>query len=118
MGDAALPELFEQPYDDGMGGVEKGEQIDLSRIGHDCRARWRTGPVQGWQAVQIAVGVLDDGRWYVERIGQIHGRPRAYSTKGAAWQVVRNLMAAEPDADWERVPCYPSEQQLRRSGRG
>lgn len=97
--------------------VEHGEIVDLSRIGHDCRVRWRTGSVQGWQAVQIAVGILDDGRWFVERIGQVHGRPRAYSSKAAAWQVVRNLMAAEAGVEWERVPCYPSVAWQRSSTR-
>jgi hypothetical protein len=107
-------------YDRTVGGqLERGEPIDLSKVGHECRARWRTGSVETWRSVQIAVGVLDDGRWYVERIGQVQGRPRAYSTKTGAWQVVRNLMAVEPDARWERVPCYPSEPLLgwRSAGR-
>jgi hypothetical protein len=115
--DASLPASFEQPYDEAMGrGVERGEPVDLSRISHECRAKWRTGAVGTWRQVQIAVGLLDDGRWYVERIGRIHGRPRVYSTKAAAWAVVRHLIAVEPDARWERVPCYPSEHLLKRPG--
>jgi hypothetical protein len=81
----------------------------LSHLGHECRARWRTGSVETWRSVEIAVGQLDDGRCYVDRIGQVHGRPRAYSTKRVAWAIVKNLMALEPGAQWERVPCYPSE---------
>jgi hypothetical protein len=105
---------LEQSYDDSVGtGVERGEPIDLSRVGHECRAKWRTGAVGTWRQVQVAVGELDDGRWFVERVGQIHGRPRAYSSKAAAWHVARQLMAAQVDAEWERVPCYPSEPLLR-----
>jgi hypothetical protein len=96
-------------YDQGVDGREKGEPVDLSRVGHDCRARWRTGPVGTWRVVEIAVGVLDGGRWYVELVGQVHARPRAYSSKQAAWQVVQNLMATRPGEQWERVPCYPSK---------
>ncbi|HEY3010508.1 MAG TPA: hypothetical protein VGJ63_20930 [Micromonosporaceae bacterium] len=96
-----------------MGGVERGEPVDLSKVGHECRARWRTGTEGTWRQVDIAAGQLDDGRWYVARVGQVHGRPRSYSNKAVAWQIVQQLMAAEPDARWRRVPCYPSEPVLR-----
>jgi hypothetical protein len=91
------------------GGAQKGEPVDLSRVGHDCRARWRAGSVGTWRSVEIAVGLLDGGRWYVQLVGQVHARPRAYPNKQAAWQVVQNLMATRPGEQWERVPCYPSE---------
>jgi hypothetical protein len=84
----------------------RGEPIELHRVRHDCRARWdRPGNRGGPFAAAISVGMLDDGRWYVDVIGQVNHRPRAYPSREHAWTVVRNWMR-HLGGEWERIPCY------------
>lgn len=84
----------------------RGEPFKLHRARHECRARWeRVGYRGGPFAAIIAVGELDDGRWYVDVIGQVHQDPRAYPTKQQAWIVARNWMR-RIGGQWERIPCY------------
>jgi hypothetical protein len=73
--------------------VVRGTPIRLNRGHYECRARWeRVGYRGGPDAATISVGVLTDGGWYVDVIGQANHRPRAYPTKQDAWAVVKNWM--------------------------
>jgi hypothetical protein len=86
--------------------VVRGEPITLKRAKYECRARWeRVGYRGGPHAAIVAVGELDDGRWYVDVIGQANRRPRAYATKHDAWVVVQQWMR-HFGGEWERIPCY------------
>lgn len=43
------------------------ERVDITRIRHAERQRWRAGGEWDEAAPKVAVGELDDGRWYVRR---------------------------------------------------
>jgi hypothetical protein len=55
------------------------ERVDLDRIGHAERQRWRNGDEWDLRATKIAVGELADGRWYVRCYdGPVLPAARAY----------------------------------------
>jgi hypothetical protein len=41
------------------------ERVDLRKVRHAERQRWRSGDEWDRRATKIAVGELPDGRWYV-----------------------------------------------------
>lgn len=69
------------------------ERIDLGRLPHAQRQRWRNGGEWDETAVKIAVGVLSDGRWYVERY-RLGGEQKtlAYGTERLARGTARRWM--------------------------
>jgi len=88
-------------------GVERGEHVDLLRIHHQCKARWRNQRVGGAWEKFIRTGTLEDGRWFVEMISrQPPNGARAYASREAAWDVIKKLMRAHADSTWSRTPCY------------
>jgi len=91
----------------GAEDVERGEHVDLLRIHHQCKARWRNQRTGGAWAKSIRTGTLEDGRWFVELISmQPPNGARAYSSREVAWEVIKNLMRAHADSIWSRTPCY------------
>ena len=86
--------------------------VSLTRVGHECRARWilvYRGDRGGGQ-MSVSVGELDDGRWFLDPHGGGSDRCRAYPTKQAVWAAARVWMGermAELGGRWESVPCYP-----------
>lgn len=69
-----------------MGVVER---IDLRKVRHAERQRWRCGDEWDRKATKIAVGTLPGGRWYVRCYDGLKAgaRPlaRVYGPKHAEW---------------------------------
>ena len=85
--------------------IERGTRVDLLRVNYECRARWRSGPPGSYRERFIRVGLLADGRWFVDMNGQ-GGDCRAYRTKAEAWAVIQRLMQAFGEQPWEQISCY------------
>jgi hypothetical protein len=66
---------------------------------HNCLARWTLLDTAEWP-VQISVGTLSQGGWYVD-----HGGfgCRGFPDKAAAWAAIRHLMSLH-DGSWEQLP--------------
>jgi hypothetical protein len=58
--------------------------------------------------MHVAIGEVEDGRWYVEVTAQVHQPARAYPTKTTAWLVAQNWMRRRR-GDWSKVACYPTQ---------
>lgn len=90
-----------------VGGVDG--QIRLELVRHECRGRWRRTELLPRQSrgCWVRVGVLGDGRWYVDVIKPDRDDCRLYADEQAAWRAARAQMVAL-GGSWEQVPCYPT----------
>lgn len=80
--------------------METGEPIRVwEHPGARRVRRWRNGHAGAFGCVHVAVGVLPDGRWFVER-GE---KARAYPDEAHARVVASNLMTGS--AEWREVPA-------------
>lgn len=92
--------------------VERGEAIRVwEHVGARRVQRWRWGHTSGSEAVQVALGVLPDGRWFVER----GAKARAYDEEQDARVVAGNLMADREG--WREIPAeLGADQQPLQPG--
>lgn len=80
--------------------LERGEAIQVwEHIGARRVQRWRWGHASSSDLAEVAVGVLPDGRWFVER----SQKARAYSGEQLARVVAGNLMARRDG--WREIPA-------------
>jgi hypothetical protein len=66
------------------------ERVDITRIRHAQRQRWRAGDEWDPKAPKIAVGEIHDGGWYVER----------YDGAQVTWPKLGSCRYDGPDAEW------------------
>lgn len=89
----------------------------LHLVEHRCVARWQQhGPqVRPWSRRWVSVGQLaqPDGRWYVHQVAQVHRPVSLHPGQAEAMRAARGLMD-HLGGDWRQVPCYPTDEAVRR----
>jgi hypothetical protein len=81
------------------GGGTQGEPVDLLNTYNKVRIhRWRTGAVGTWRETNVAIGVLPDGRWFLDA----RNHKLAFRDEEAAQDAARELMA-EHGGEWVEV---------------
>lgn len=82
--------------------MDRGERVDVRQVPHRQLRHWTLRAASAPYAVQVLLGVLGDGRWYVWRLDPVHSEARAYIGQQQAEQVARQVMAAIGEG-WSEV---------------
>lgn len=82
----------------------------LWQVKHRCMARWRRTELMPHQSrsVQVKIGTLTTGGWYVDTIKPDVDECRPYPDQQTAREVAHRWMD-RLGGEWEQIPCYPTE---------